>query len=101
MGDYYPLTPHNLDNNAWIAWQFDQPETGEGLVQAFRRDQCTNESSQLKLRGLKLKTQYLIRNFDQEETHTFTGRELMEKGLFISIPDSPGAAVITYSKSIK
>ena len=37
FGDYYPLTPYSLDNTAWIAWQFDCPEKGEGLVQAFRR----------------------------------------------------------------
>jgi alpha-galactosidase len=37
-GDYYPLTPYSLDKTAWIAWQFDCPEQGEGMVQAFRRD---------------------------------------------------------------
>ena len=37
LGDYYPLTPYSLDNSLWIGWQFDCPEKGEGMVQAFRR----------------------------------------------------------------
>jgi alpha-galactosidase len=98
MGDYYPLTPHSLDNNVWLAWQFDLPDAGEGMVQAFRRDQCSDNASQLKLRGLERQAQYTIRNFDQEETQVFTGQELMENGLPIQIPDAPGAVVITYKK---
>ena len=96
MGDFYPLTPHNLANDAWLAWQFDMPEKSEGVVQAFRRDQCKVEITQLKLRGLESEGQYNIHNFDQEETQTLTGEELMEKGLSIRIPEAPGAAVITY-----
>ena len=37
FGDYYPLTPYSLENDVWMAWQFDCPEQGEGMVQAFRR----------------------------------------------------------------
>ena len=29
-GDYYPLIPYSLDNAAWIAWQFDCPESAQG-----------------------------------------------------------------------
>lgn len=36
LGDYYPLTPYSLEPDAWIAWQFDCPEAGKGIVQAFR-----------------------------------------------------------------
>ena len=36
-GDYYPLTSYSLENDVWMAWQFDCPELGEGMVQAFRR----------------------------------------------------------------
>ena len=37
LGDYYPLTPYSLGEDCWIAWQFDRPEQGEGMIQAFRR----------------------------------------------------------------
>ena len=37
FGDYYPLTPYDLSDTSWIAWQFDEPEKASGMVQAFRR----------------------------------------------------------------
>ena len=44
-GDYYPLTPYSLDDTAWMAWQFDRPDLGEGVVQAFRRAGSYYESA--------------------------------------------------------
>ena len=35
-GDFYPLTPYRMEQTEWMAWQFDAPERGEGMVQAFR-----------------------------------------------------------------
>jgi hypothetical protein len=34
-GDYWPLTAWHSDPDAWMAWQFDRPKEGEGVVQAF------------------------------------------------------------------
>jgi alpha-galactosidase len=97
-GDYYPLTPYSLDNTAWIAWQFDRPDLGEGMVQAFRRADSFYESARLKLRGLDPDARYALTRFDVEGATEMTGRELMEKGLAISIKDQPGAAIITYKR---
>src|SRR5260370_4139933 len=36
-GDYYPLTAYSTGDDAWAAWQFDRPESRDGMVQAFRR----------------------------------------------------------------
>ena len=41
LGDYYPLTSYSLQPDHWIAWQFNRPETGDGVVQAFRRPSAT------------------------------------------------------------
>ena len=51
-GDFWPLTPYSLENNVWMAWQFDRPEAGEGVVQAFRRAENGDESATFRLRGL-------------------------------------------------
>ena len=99
-GDYYPLTPYSLDNTAWIAWQFDRPDLGEGMVQAFRRADSFYESARLKLRGLDPDTRYALTRFDVEGATEMTGRELMEKGLAIWIKDQPGAAIITYKRRL-
>ena len=43
-GDYYPLTPYNRDDKQWLAWQFDRPDLGEGLIQVFRRGKSPDET---------------------------------------------------------
>ncbi|HEY5912613.1 MAG TPA: alpha-galactosidase [Verrucomicrobiae bacterium] len=98
FGDYYPLTPYNLDRSLWIAWQFDVPEKGEGLVQAFRRDQSVYESARFKLAELEPAAQYRVTNLDSGEAKTIPGHELIGNGLSISIREQPGDAVWTYAK---
>jgi len=97
-GDFYPLTPYSLDNNVWMAWQFNKPESGEGMVQAFRRTDSEVLARQLLLRGLEPDAQYELTNIDVPEKTKMTGQELMEKGLDVYIKDCPGAVVIAYKK---
>lgn len=98
LGDYYPLTPYSQDKKVWMAWQFDCPEAGEGLVQAFRREESREASVRLKLHGLDSNTTYTLTNLDIAGATEVTGRELLEVGLPIRIPDRPGAVIITYAK---
>ncbi len=51
-GDFYPLTPASLGADVWVAWQFDRPEAGRGVIQAFRRDGSIYETARVRLRGL-------------------------------------------------
>ena len=53
-GDFYPLTPYRTENDVWMAWQFDRPESGEGMVQVFRRPQSPVTAMDLKVHGLDL-----------------------------------------------
>ena len=53
LGDFYPLTDYSLENEVWLAWQYDRPEAGEGLVQAFRRPQSADSIRVFRLRGLE------------------------------------------------
>jgi alpha-galactosidase len=98
LGDYYPLTPYSLDKTAWIAWQFDCPEKGEGVVQAFRREESPYESIRVKLRGLEANAVYTLTNVDSAATTELSGRELSDKGLLIAIQEQPRAAVVVYKK---
>jgi alpha-galactosidase len=97
-GDYYPLTPYSLDRSQWMAWQFDLPESGEGMVQAFRRDQSVYERARFRLAGLSPSKRYLVTNLDSGETTTLSGRELAEDGLPVAVLTQPGDAVLTYSQ---
>jgi alpha-galactosidase len=86
-GDYYPLTPYSLAHDQWIAWQFNRPEEGDGVVQAFRRARCGNASLVCRLRGLDPDARYEVTNFDVPGTTLASGKDLMEKGLTVEIPD--------------
>jgi len=97
-GDFWPLTPYSLENNAWLAWQFDRPEAGEGVVQAFRRAENARESACFRLRGLEPDAVYVLTNLDVAGATEKTGRELMNDGLSVVLNDRPAAAIITYKK---
>jgi len=99
LGDFYPLTAYSLDSSVWMAWQFDLPERGEGMVQAFRREQSIYESVRLRLRGLDPAARYLVTDLDSTEARTLTGRELRETGLRLHLPKRPGHALVMYAKA--
>ncbi len=98
FGDYYPLTPYTTDADAWIAWQFDRPEEGEGVVQAFRRPDAVDARQTFPLRGLDSQATYKVADLDASEPTLATGADLAERGLDIVIEESPGAAVLLYRK---
>jgi alpha-galactosidase len=95
-GDYYPLTPYTQANHEWMAWQFNRPEKADGAVQVFRRGESIYETARLPLRGLDLAASYAISGLDSNETRQMTGRELMEKGLPVSLLARPDSAIFTY-----
>jgi alpha-galactosidase len=97
-GDYYPLTPYSLAPEAWMAWQFDCPEKGEGMVQAFRRDQNDETRRTFRMMGLDPNARYEITDLDAGTPRTLAGEELMREGLVVEISSRPGAAVIRYRK---
>ncbi|MCL5098328.1 MAG: alpha-galactosidase [Candidatus Omnitrophica bacterium] len=98
LGDYYPLTSYSLDNTVWMAWQFDRPDLGEGVVQAFRRAESCYESACVLLRGLEPEADYTVTNLDSNVSQTFSGRYLTEKGLLITATNRPSAVVVIYKK---
>jgi alpha-galactosidase len=100
-GDFYPLTPYTAANDVWMAWQFDCPEKGEGLVQVFRRAGNAEESKTLKLQGLDAAATYVVINLDTEQRSDVAGRELMDTGLPVILREIPDSAVITYQKKSK
>ena len=81
-----------------MAWQFNRPETGQGMVQAYRHTVSPYESIRVKLQGLDKDTVYILTNLDLPGTTEMTGRELNESGLLITIKEQRGSALITYKK---
>jgi alpha-galactosidase len=97
-GDFYPLTPWARDDTVWMAWQFDRPEAGQGMVQVFRRHNSFYESARLKLRALDNDAKYVLTSLDTGEQQTRSGRELLDDGLPVALAERPGVAVFTYRR---
>ena len=98
LGDYYPLTSYSLENDVWMAFQFDLPQADEGMVLAFRRPASVYESARFKLQGLDEAAEYSVKNLDTEETIKVSGEELAQRGLQIVLAGQPDSAVITYKR---
>lgn len=98
LGDYYPLTPYSTDDNVWIAWQFDRPKQGQGMVQAFRRAKCEEESVIVRLRGLDRHGRYRFTHLDTDRMWTRPGAQVLDKGLGIDSIQCPDAVVVTYGR---
>ncbi|MHB9006191.1 MAG: alpha-galactosidase [Limisphaerales bacterium] len=97
LGDYQPLTPYSTANDAWMAWQFHLPEQGRGMVQAFRRAGSVFESARFRLTGLDPDRRYVVTDFDRpDDREIATGRQLMERGLLVSIPTAADAVTLAY-----
>ncbi len=96
LADYHPLTPYSRQLDRWIAWQFNRPERGDGVVQAFRRGECAESRMTFCLNGLDPAARYEVTNLDLADGTITPGGELMRKGLTVEIKDRPGAVVVTY-----
>lgn len=100
FGDYYPLLPYSTADDSWIAWQWDRPDLGEGMVQAFRQEESTVGSMIVKLRGLVPDAVYALTNSDDGRALELTGNQLMQDGVDISLKGRPDSAVITYRRLV-
>jgi alpha-galactosidase len=80
-----------------MAWQFDRPDLGEGMLQVFRREESPFETARFKLHGLDATAKYEVENLDGGK-EIRTGRELMEAGLAVTINQQPAALVFAYKQ---
>ncbi len=98
-GDFYPLTSYSLKDDQWIAWQFDRPDAGAGMVQVFRRGSSVYESARLPLHSVDENARYRVVNLSHPDAGTIVnGKELADVGLPVTLASRPDAAFITYTK---
>lgn len=95
FGDFYPLTPHSVADDVWIAYQFHREDLRAGMVLAFRRHQCPTATMRLKLRGLSPTARYELHFEDRSVKQVFTGKEIAD-GLEVTIETAPGSLLVTY-----
>lgn len=97
-GDYYPLTPYSLEKNIWIGWEYYRPKTGTGFIQMFRRADATKDSETFRLKGLDPKAKYKITDFDDNRSVVVKGKELLDQGIKLTLPEKSQAQLIRIEK---
>ena len=95
--DFYPLTEFSLEDNVWMAFQFDRPAVSSGVVLVFRRPDAAAATMRFTLHGLDAGRHYRIENFDLSGTELLSGRSLMQQGLEFSL-DAPASAIVRYER---
>lgn len=95
-GDFYPLTPYTLDESQWMAWQYDRTDAGGGAVQVFRRRDSVYETARFSLRGLDPVARYRVTDRDGKTETEFSGAELLDPGLPVTLSSKSAAAILTY-----
>ncbi|MBM3495772.1 MAG: alpha-galactosidase, partial [Armatimonadetes bacterium] len=98
LADFYALTPYRQEQDQWMAWQYDRPEDGRGMVQAFRRADSVYEAARLRLQGLDPAGRYRVKATDAGRARVMTGAALMDDGLVVQISERPGAVVLLYER---
>ena len=96
--DFYPLTEFSLENDVWMAFQFDRPAAGSGVVLVFRRPDAQAATMRFILHGLDAGGHYRIENFDLSGTELLSGKSLMQQGLEFSLLDAPTSAIVHYER---
>lgn len=97
-GDYYPLLSGTFDGSFWVAYQFDRPDLGAGMILAFRREGSSRGTVQLTPGGLEPSSMYTFTFVDAEVTVTLTGAEAERTGLEVALDGGPKSALITYCR---
>jgi alpha-galactosidase len=96
-GDYYQLTPVTLDDRDWFAYRLHLPETDEGAVISFRRENCPVNSADYRLCDLRPDTEYLFEDMYSGKSFRATGAFMSEKGLEVSLKERRSVSVIRYA----
>ncbi|HEY3285084.1 MAG TPA: alpha-galactosidase [Armatimonadota bacterium] len=99
-GDYYPLTPFSRDPFRWVAWQFDRPERGDGMLQGIRLAACQEQTLTVTLRGLEPGAEYLFENPETGEQRHLSEADLSRDGFTLSLPPRSGA-IWLYRRVVK
>lgn len=98
--DYYPLTDklNMTKDNVWLAYQLNRPDKGDGIVMAFRRKNCPDESVTVKLQGLDAKADYELLDEDTGKKVIKKG-EALRNGYTLNLAEQQKSLLISYKKA--
>ncbi len=73
--DYYPLTYKAVDDTTWCDWQYDRPESSDGIVLLFRRPDSPHPEAVIPLNLPPDDRIWLFEDADSGEAFSVSGIE--------------------------
>ena len=98
--DMYVLSPwrHFTDRTHWAALAYDDPDTGESILLAFRMEEAESDTFTVKLPFADKGAKYALKDADSGKTDTKDGAELL-RGITITLPEPKSSALIYIKKN--
>lgn len=100
--DFYPLLPYSLSDETWTAWQWNRPESRDGLIIVLRRPKCSFATMKLHPEHIDAKATYDVEfrtTYDKGPVKQMNGRQLAN--LEIQLTDAPSSTLIFYRQIAK
>lgn len=95
QGDLYPLTNPTKDETAWCAVQWHRPESGDGMIQIFKRENSPYTEASFDLRAIDSTKSYRFTDIDGGEFE-ISGQVLSQEGLSLTIREKRVAKILFY-----
>ncbi len=92
--DYYELTEWTASPDRRNAWMFYDPTTRSGYASVAFMEGSSTLTDTVKLKALDPAATYTVTDFDGLVQVTASGRELMEKGITVTVPEKPYCAIL-------
>jgi alpha-galactosidase len=97
LGNYYPLVEATADARDWCVMQYHRPDTSDGIVMAFRRQDCPVRTCDCRMHEIDPAARYRVtrcRTYEPEAPATMSGADLRD--LTIEIDVCPGSTIVEY-----
>jgi alpha-galactosidase len=94
----FPYPPYGTDSQGWQAIQFTGTTGSEAVLLCFRAA-STQTTSELPLSRLKPSKSYRVRFIDAAKESTMSGQELMENGIYLSLPVAGSSEIILINEA--
>ncbi|MFO0978406.1 MAG: glycoside hydrolase family 36 protein [Planctomycetaceae bacterium] len=93
--DYHLLLEPTEAQDEWVAFQFHDPRSEHGIVQAFKGPTAQPSTIPLKIKAVQPDRRYVVTNWDQPQTpQVLTGRQLLDGRLQPSCGPATGIAIV-------
>ena len=67
------------------------------MIEIFKRENSPYPTAIYKLKGLDINATYIFKDIDDNSTFEYSGKELMENGLKLTIEDSRISKIYIYN----